>query len=52
MIFLPLALLLLALACYYFGHREDVEMFRKIAGIFVIAAVGVSIVLFLALSVK
>jgi|GEM_PF-4161899 len=52
MMFLPAAILFLAICCGIFGYREDVDMFKKLAWIFVIAAIGTMIVLFLALSVS
>lgn len=50
MMFIPVLLLFLAVCCGIVGYREDNDMFKNLAIIFVIAAIGATIVTFMALS--
>jgi hypothetical protein len=52
MIFIPFLLLFLSVFFAIVANRKEVPLFRTLAGVLAIAAIGASIVVFLAMSVN
>jgi hypothetical protein len=52
MLFIPFLLLFLSVFFAIVGSRKDIDLFKTFAGVLAVAAVGASIVLFLALGVN